>query len=147
VSPHDVNSAPTASGLRQVLYISRAAGTVTDTEVKKILFASQRNNRRKDVTGCLLFTGSHFVQVLEGDGAALSSLLAYIATDPRHTNVQVIVDQRVTRRRCPDWSMGLLYKLDIADRIETLLAGAACSRDVAFELLCEVSPDSVLGGL
>lgn len=147
VSSNDVSTASAASRLRQVLYISRAAGEVTDAELKRILFSSRRNNRRSDITGCLLFTGRHFVQVLEGESASLSTLIAGIAKDPRHTEVQIVVDQQVTRRRYSDWSMGLLYKLEVADRVETLLASAGCSAEVAFDLLSDVSPDSVLGGL
>jgi len=147
VSPNDVSTGPTTSGLRQVLYISRAAAAVTDPDVKKILFASRRNNRRKDITGCLLFSGRHFVQVLEGDRAALSELIAQIAADPRHDNVQVVVDHQVKMRRYPNWSMGILYKLEVVDRIEAILAGADCSSDIAFELMSDVNPDSVMGAL
>lgn len=147
VSSNDVSTAPAASRLRQVLYISRTAGTVTDSEVKRILFSSRRNNRRSDITGCLLFTGRHFVQVLEGESAALSALIEGIATDARHTDVRIVMDQSVTQRTYSSWSMGLLYKLDVADRVETLLASASCSPELAFDLLSDVSPDSILGGL
>lgn len=145
--PNQTSTDPAASGLRQVLYISRATSAVTDAEIKKILNSSRRNNRRSDITGCLLVTDRHFVQVLEGDGQALSALVARIATDPRHGEVRVFVDRQVAQRRYPDWSMGLLYRLEVADRIEALLAGDACSPDAAFGLLTDVSPDSVLGKL
>jgi Sensors of blue-light using FAD len=147
VSQDDVSTGPTTSGLRQVLYLSRAAGEVTDVEVRRILFASRRNNRRRDITGCLLFSGRHFVQVLEGEREVLSDLIAHIGADPRHDNVQVVVDQEVRIRRYPNWSMGILYKLEVADRIEAILAGAACPPDIAFGLMSDVNPDSVMGAL
>lgn len=43
--------------------------------------------------------------------------------------------------------MGILYKLDVADRIEAILAGADCPPAVAFALLADVNPDSVMGAL
>ena len=87
------------------------------------------------------------MQVLEGDRAALSELIAQIAADPRHDNVQVVVDHQVKMRRYPNWSMGILYKLEVVDRIEAILAGADCSSDIAFELMSDVNPDSVMGAL
>lgn len=144
---NEVSTGSTASGLRQVLYISRAAGAVTDAEIRRILFASRRNNLRRDITGCLLFSGRHFVQVLEGERATLSALIQVIAADPRHDSVQVVVDHQVVRRRYPEWSMGLLYKLEVADRIEFMLAGGECSPERAFDLMSNVNPDSVIGAL
>ncbi len=144
---NDVKASPATKGLRQVLYISRAVGAVTDPDVRKLLFVSRRNNRRKDITGCLLFSGSHFVQVLEGERTALSELIAQIASDPRHDKVQVVVDHQVKMRRYPDWSMGILYKLEVADRIEAILAGAECTSEMAFDLMSDVNPDSVMGSL
>ena len=147
VSTNDSSSDPAAGGLRQVLYISRATRAVSDSDVRRILFASRRNNRRIDVTGCLLFSGSHFVQVLEGERGALRDLIAHIAQDVRHENVRVVVDHEVRKRTYPGWSMGILYRLDVADRIDAILEGADCPPEVALGLLCEVNPDSVVGAL
>ena len=147
VSPNNLSTDPRARGLRQVLYISRAADGVTDAEVRKILLVSRRNNRQRDITGCLLFSGRHFAQVLEGERKVLGDLIAVIAADPRHDKVQVVVDHQVSVRRYPDWSMGVLYKLEVADQIEAILAGANCSHEMAFDLMSEVNPDSVIGAL
>jgi hypothetical protein len=133
--------------LRQLFYLSRADATITDSEVRKILLVAQRNNRQKDITGCLLCSGKHFAQVLEGDGAALDGLFARIVKDGRHNNIVVAIDHEVGARKFPDWSMGILYKLDTADRVEALLASEELSEDLAFELLNEVNPDTVMGSL
>ena len=69
--------------LRQVFYVSRATGSLGDAEVRSILRVSQRNNRKLDLTGCLMFTGQHFGQTLEGDADAVESLLVRIGQDPR----------------------------------------------------------------
>jgi hypothetical protein len=133
--------------LKQVLYASRAAASVTEFDVRNVLSVSRRNNRRADVTGCLLYSGRHFIQVLEGDAEVLDRLVARIANDPRHDGVQVVVDQTVTARRFPDWSMGILFKLDTADRIEALLGGGTLLHAAALELMMDVNPDSVIGTL
>ena len=133
--------------LRQLFYLSRAAAALTDLEVRQILQISQRNNRRKDITGCLLYTGRHFAQVLEGERALLDELVDRIARDKRHTELVVAIDQQVSVRRFPDWSMGILYKSDAADRIEDALVSGRLSAELALELLADVHPDSVMGAL
>jgi Sensors of blue-light using FAD len=133
--------------LRQLFYLSRAAATLTDLEVRQILQISQRNNRRKDITGCLLYTGRHFAQVLEGEPALLDELVDRIARDTRHSDFVVAIDHQVSIRRFPDWSMGILYKSDTADRIEGLLVSGRPSEERALELLGEMHPDTLMGAL
>jgi hypothetical protein len=133
--------------LRQLFYLSRAAASLTDLEVRQILQISQRNNRRQDITGCLLYTGRHFAQVLEGESARLDELVERIARDPRHSDFVVAIDHQVRTRRYPDWSMGILYKSDEADRIERVLASGAPSEALALDLLAAVHPDTVMGAL
>ncbi len=112
------------------------------------MLVAQRNNRQKDITGCLLYSGKHFAQILEGDPAALEELLARIIKDARHNSVVVAIDHEVGTRKFPDWAMGILYKLDIADRVEALLlASDELPEDLAIEVMNEVSPDSVMGSL
>lgn len=133
--------------LRQLFYISRAAGDLNDVEVRRILQISQRNNRRQDITGCLLYTGRHFAQVLEGEPALLDELAERIARDRRHSDFVVAIDHHVLTRTFPDWSMGILYKADAADRIEGVLVSGPPSRALALDLLDEVHPDTVMGAL
>lgn len=133
--------------LRQVLYFSRARAALTDNDVRQILWASQRNNRQRDITGCLLYSGRHFAQALEGDPPVLDDLLARIRKDERHTEVLVAIDHAVAIRKFPQWSMGVLYKLDLADLLEALLSGQEISEEQALDLLAEMNPDSVMGEL
>lgn len=133
--------------LRQLFYLSRADATLTDLDVQQILRLSQRNNRRKDITGCLLCSGKHFAQVVEGPPEAVEELVARIAKDPRHHSFAVVIDHEVGARRFPDWSMGILYKLDTVDRMEALLTGEMPSEELALALLSEVIPDTVMGTL
>ena len=133
--------------LRQLFYLSRAGAQITDSDVRQILLTSQRNNRRGDITGCLLYSGKHFAQVLEGRPAALDQLVARISEDKRHTDLLIVIDHKVTKRRFPGWSMGILYKLYIEDQLEAFLAGGPISSGDAVKLLGEMNPDTVMGDL
>ena len=134
--------------LKQLFYVSRAGTGVDDDEVRRILAVSQRNNRRRDVTGCLLFSGRHFAQVLEGVGGEVDALQAVIGRDPRHLQMRQVFERPAQMRRYPQWSMGLLYRLDLVDRLEALLTDeAALTVNEADELLRQIATDSVMGGL
>lgn len=85
--------------------------------------------------------------MLEGEPAAIDELLARIRKDSRHHGFVVSIDHEVAARKFPNWSMGLLYKLDTADRMERLLTGERLSPEGALEPLDEVNPDSVMGTL
>lgn len=92
----------------QHLYVSRCAAGLTAQDLRFILGTSQMLNRRSDVTGILVWTGSYFAQVLEGLPETIAPLVAKILKDPRHVDGRVLVTRSgLTRRTFGDWSMDL----------------------------------------
>ncbi len=73
----------------QLFYVSRAAKPFDSAVIQDILQIARRNNRMLDVTGCLLYSGHHFAQVLEGSSAVVIPLAQRIAHDACHVNVLV----------------------------------------------------------
>lgn len=53
----------------------------------------------------LWFDGSNFAQVLEGDHDSVGETIGRIRVDPRHTDLQVVVDREVRARAFGDWGM------------------------------------------
>lgn len=92
----------------QLLYHSRAASWVGDTELQDLLAWSQAYNASQGITGLLLYSEGYFVQVLEGTAEAVTELFARIQQDTRHTQV-VAVRQGPGPRRFGEWSMGFGY--------------------------------------
>jgi hypothetical protein len=66
---------------------------------------STTRNASLSITGALLYTGTHFSQVLEGDDDAIEKLMASIRADKRHTSVLVVEHQPVDRRFFSGWSL------------------------------------------
>lgn len=87
--------------LHRVIYASEAVGPtgVSTLSVAQILGVSDRNNRRDQVSSCLLFHQGHILQALEGARADLDRLMRRIAADPRHTGVRVLSDAPIAARR------------------------------------------------
>ena len=138
---------PAMPAVFQVFYVSRASPALDDAQVQAILHSSRRQNGRLDVTGCLLFSGHCFAQVLEGAQPVVSALARTIAADPRHTAVRVLSRTRRAEREYADWSMGYLYDLNLEDDLETLLVIPDRSPVVVAEVMERMRPDPVMGAL
>ena len=92
--------------LEQLVYVSRARDVLTSVlSVSDILQQAGRNNSRDGVTGALAFTSSCFLQLIEGDPAALDDLVARLHTDERHLDVRIIDRIVVTERSFAGWAM------------------------------------------
>ncbi len=133
--------------LRQVFYVSRSTPECGEREVGRILDISRRNNRRLDITGCLIGSGRHFAQVVEGRVSALAPLTERIAADSRHTDFRVLSTCAIERRGDAEWSMAYLYNLDIGDRIEALFATPEPAPHELLQVMRCLQPDSVMGAL
>jgi len=131
----------------QVFYVSRATAAFDSAQVQSILQASRRQNSRLDVTGCLLFSGHCFAQVLEGRQAVVSALTRRIAADPRHVGVRVLSKTKRDEREYADWAMGYLYDLTLEDDLETLLMIPDRSPVVVADVMERMRPDPVMGAL
>jgi Sensors of blue-light using FAD len=128
---------------RQIFYISNASLAFEGRNLEQILQISRRNNRRADLTGCLVYTGKNFAQALEGAEEALASTLTRIQADERHRHVRILLDRVVDRRAWPQWSMGYVHDLGLADSLDALGQGAQISADDTFDLLARMQPDFV----
>ncbi len=138
---------PPMSEVFQVFYVSRATTAVDHASIESIVHAARRNNVRLGVTGCLLFSGHCFAQVLEGAPQAVGALARRIAADPRHAGVRFLSEARRREREYADWTMGYLYDLTLEDDLETLLMIPARSQVVAADVMERMRPDPVMGAL
>ena len=84
-----------------------------DGQLREILDTAKRNNRETDVTGALLFSGSHFAQVLEGSESAINDRFRAISQDTRHHNVTPLLYEPAGERQFKGWSMALCMPEDL----------------------------------
>ena len=92
--------------LVRLMYASRVAEGLKPDALHAILKKSTTNNPTIGVTGVLCFSGSVFLQVLEGGRSQVSALYNRIATDPRHSQVELLCFEEIAERRFAGWSMG-----------------------------------------
>jgi hypothetical protein len=131
----------------QTFYVSRAAAPFDNAAVQSILQISRRNNARVDVTGCLLFSGRCFAQVIEGEESVVKAIAGRIARDPRHGALRFLFEVRRDEREYGDWSMGYLHDLNLEDDLEMLLMIPDSSAVVVADVMERMRPDPVMGAL
>ena len=91
--------------LLQIIYMSNLVDN-DEAQIAPIVESARRNNAQNQVTGMLLYSDGHFMQVLEGDPAAVKATFEVIQRDPRHTHIFILDELRVGRREFGTWSMG-----------------------------------------
>ncbi|MEM9302672.1 MAG: BLUF domain-containing protein [Pseudomonadota bacterium] len=92
-------------GLRQLLYMSELARPFESSLLEDIKAASGRNNERWQVSGCLLYSKGHFLQLLEGPEESVERLFGIISADGRHARVRVLHDVPIKERLFDGWEM------------------------------------------
>ncbi len=106
--------------MRRIIYSSQAAYDVAPGDLVKLLEVARYNNERLGVTGMLLYCNNSFLQVLEGDSKALTTLIGIISQDPRHSNFTILLDEEISSRLFPNWTMGFEHVRDdeLAEHLE-----------------------------
>jgi hypothetical protein len=98
----------TPQPVHRLIYISSAAGSISQAELDRILGRSRANNTARGLTGILLFHDGCFFQVLEGDKDVVQRAFTTISDDMRHGGVILLESRTVQHRSFPDWSMGYI---------------------------------------
>ena len=88
-----------------LIYKSRCKGLANWDLVNSILVSSTRNNPANGITGVLVASETHFLQVLEGEFEALNETFERISRDARHDKVQLISFTEAEERIFADWAM------------------------------------------
>lgn len=98
---------PTEPGVFRLIYRStdRLSSRARRQALGALFSQARGNNKARGITGALLLGGGTFVQVLEGDEAAVRSLYDRIVRDPRHDAVSLLDTGAVPARLFSRWAM------------------------------------------
>jgi hypothetical protein len=130
--PRDSDHDATAPTLYTFVYCSRAADSVDDAEVNRIVELAQRDNLTCGITGVLVFGSGVFFQWIEGPAAEVRKLIASLHSDPRHYDI-VSLDQSEEKRErlYPNWQMERVGADDIREVLQDALESAEDENNVA----------------
>lgn len=97
-----------------LLYLSSATQKFSDADLITLLTKAREKNTRLGVTGMLLYHDGNFLQVLEGDEAAVKPLFDTINRDPRHQSMIKLIERPLAERQFGEWSMAFRTMEDLS---------------------------------
>lgn len=92
--------------MKRIIYKSRAKPWVSAEDLAEVLNASRRNNSERGLSGLLVYTNGHFLQVLEGLEQHVDERFAIIQADQRHSDCRMICEERIFEPDFGVWNMG-----------------------------------------
>jgi hypothetical protein len=94
--------------LSRLIYFSenKVGPVAREAQIAKLMRVAVDRNRRRQITGALVYDDRWFAQALEGEPYALQETFELIEKDPRHANIQIISRVSVAGRLFGAWSMG-----------------------------------------
>lgn len=108
----------------RLIYVSR--GRNFDRHGLHVMGASAAvQNERTGITGALLLRDGWFIQLLEGDRAAVLKTLLRIDRDPRHSELRVVLSEDFARRLFPACWMALIESGALVDRVFAKVFGTS----------------------
>jgi Sensors of blue-light using FAD len=94
--------------LKSLTYTSLARLDLQASDLEGIHRAARELNALDGITGLLIFNGTHFLQVIEGDEQAIDDLVERLRRDSRHNGFEVRDEHLIDQPSFPDWSMELV---------------------------------------
>lgn len=109
--------------LTTILYRSHICDNVSVKSLEEMVATANQRNGDADVTGILLFNGTHFFQLLEGPDESVSTIYQHICGDRRHYNLVELMRDYAPARRFGKAGMELfdLREHDKDDVLQTVL--------------------------
>jgi len=92
--------------LIHLIYISSATSWPYENDLKELLEQSRVRNLRQNITGMLVYDNATYMQVLEGSEKDVHDIYNSILKDPRNNGQFKLVDEEISQRDFPNWSMG-----------------------------------------
>lgn len=128
--------------------ISRSPPGRADQAVTDIVQCSLRRNRLLDVTGALMFTGTHFAQYIEGPEEAVSALRASIMADERHRDIVTLAQGPFPHRLFLNWSLAYAGPSRFVRKmVEGVLVRVRNGDHAAYQDLVDLMAEFVVKGL
>ena len=93
--------------LERIIYVSECRIDVADVKaaMAKLVIDARSRNAKLAVSGALLFTGTHFAQILEGPPSSLALMMSALRQDSRHSNIYIAARHSISARIFSCWHM------------------------------------------
>lgn len=129
--------------MTRLIFISLRSDPSPET-LDSILRQSRANNERDGVTGVLISSDHHFMQVLEGEAASVKRCFQRIVRDARHSDVQIVSCREASERLFPGAGM---FAVDASEVRGTGLGGYLADRELRADQVPSAAVEEMCGRL
>lgn len=105
----------------RLIYKSRSVGEIDWDMVQNILHSSEKENAEHNISGILLATNTHFLQILEGKYEDINDTFMRIVCDKRHQRVQLVSFNVIDAKLFSGWGMRGIGVFDFNRDLEARL--------------------------
>ena len=92
-----------------------------EKSLSEIEDVAQKKNSEMEITGALFYLNSRFLQIIEGEKAALEDLMKTLQHDPRHSDIVYLKDSPIEKRSMATWDMEIFnLETDKKQSLKTL---------------------------
>ena len=105
----------------RIIYKSRSKVPLSWDLIRNILHTSEAYNESHGITGVLLASNTHYLQVLEGNYEDVNEAFMRIVRDERHTDIRLVGFSVIDARLFGGWGMRGIGAFDFNKDIERQL--------------------------
>ena len=117
--------------LQRMAWSSVPSPSFSAARLGEMIAPARIDNHRNHVSGRLLFTGAHFLEIVEGEARDLDELWSRVNSDARHDGVIRLGNEPCDERWFPEWMVGYADEAQVGDELEALRS-APLGRDSAW---------------
>jgi hypothetical protein len=107
------------NNLISLVYRSTQTAPMTLSDLRVLVERARIRNKRRNVTGALLYNGIQFMQCLEGAEDDVALTYSEVVADTRHRDSLVLLEHPADEREFGSWSMGYV-PMFASDRLKAL---------------------------
>jgi hypothetical protein len=91
--------------MHQLIYLSQATRPLSVKALTCLVEQAWEANAQQNLTGALVYSNKRFIQLLEGEQAALEAAYTRISQDPRHQHLCKIAHHSIASRSFTEWPL------------------------------------------
>jgi len=94
--------------MKQLVYTSIIDTSVDFEEIHRLLTKAVENNKKKSITGMMVYSNDYFLQCIEGEAKDIDELFKKIVKDKRHYDIKLLGKKDIEKRYFDEWNLGFI---------------------------------------
>ena len=94
-----------------------------DLELRRLVAITRVNNKKRQITGCLFWTGQYFAQILEGTSVQLSQAVSRLCDGGRQTAPRILFQSQIDARQFDNSHLAFMPAPDFEEAVAEAHAG------------------------